>query len=131
MFSAYDLSGKLTPLWTYFTYYAFLDKAAQKPPPDMTHQKLEFRHVACGGVSTGSWWAHVYSHVCQYTEPLNQPVDRCGHDLRAIVDTMAQEGVPCKAPNDTPHTRYLVKLKLGQASFMPEVCSIGGERKLG
>jgi hypothetical protein len=53
VFSAYDLSGKSAPLWTYITNHAILVKAAHKVPPGFAHQKLMLQHTSCGGASNG------------------------------------------------------------------------------
>lgn len=48
VFSACDLSGKLTPLWTYFTHNAILAKAARKLLSNLVHHKAELCHTTCG-----------------------------------------------------------------------------------
>jgi len=97
VFSDYDLKGSLVDVWTPVSDLVVLPRASRAAAPGWKHLKLQMMHVDFGGITNGQWWVHVY-------QPLSKPDLILGlqaqRDARTVLDCMANNGRPCKAPPD-------------------------------
>jgi hypothetical protein len=99
VFSDYDLTGRLSEIWSHVSELVILSRAARNLPQGWKHLKLSMDHVDFGGVTDGSWVRHIYTPIAA---PLCSISLQARRDARVILDSLANSGCPCKPPENIP-----------------------------